>query len=123
MRVLKVAILAVCCGLAFTAKSPQQSAYLDGNEKFLLEWAFDHDEIILTVTANTTGWLGLGFSPNGGMAGADIVTAWVKDGKTIIQVYIFYHCDSIRCNSFAECSGQPETGGWVWLPVWYMYIT
>ena len=33
------------------------------------------------------GYVGLGFSPNGGMAGADIVLAWV-DEKNQVQLSV-----------------------------------
>lgn len=35
----------------------------------------------------TQGYVGLGFSPNGGMKGADVVLGWVADdGKVMLQV-------------------------------------
>ena len=34
----------------------------------------------------TTGYVGLGLSGNGGMAGADIVVGWVKDGEALLYV-------------------------------------
>jgi hypothetical protein len=33
--------------------------------------------IEMEISANTRGYVGLGFSPKGGMAGADIVIGWV----------------------------------------------
>ena len=39
------------------------------------------------VQVKTLGYVGLGISPNGGMAGADIVTAWVKDDLVYFQVF------------------------------------
>ena len=39
-------------------------------------------QIILQITAETTGWVGIGFSPTGSMANADIIMAWVTDGGT-----------------------------------------
>ena len=39
-------------------------------------------EICFAVTVRTTGWVGLGFSPNGGMSNSDVVMGWVKDGQT-----------------------------------------
>ena len=35
------------------------------------------------ITCETTGWVGLGLSPNGGMAGADIAIGWVTAGSHI----------------------------------------
>ena len=39
-------------------------------------------QIILQITAETTGWVGIGFSPTGSMTNADIIMAWVTDGGT-----------------------------------------
>ena len=41
-------------------------------------------KICMAVEVNTLGWVGLGFSPNGGMIGSDIMMAWVIDGQTNI---------------------------------------
>ncbi|KAG8192031.1 hypothetical protein JTE90_025297 [Oedothorax gibbosus] len=42
-------------------------------------------EIEFRVEVETHGYVGFGLSPNGGMAGSDIVTGWVKDGKVYFQ--------------------------------------
>uniref|UniRef100_A0A4W6D3W2 DOMON domain-containing protein n=1 Tax=Lates calcarifer TaxID=8187 RepID=A0A4W6D3W2_LATCA len=49
--------------------------YLDQDHLVCLKWGFDNPQgtITLKVLINTTGWIGFGFSPNGGMAGADII--------------------------------------------------
>ncbi|KAM7367921.1 hypothetical protein PAMP_014186 [Pampus punctatissimus] len=49
--------------------------YLDNNHLVCLKWGFDDLEGIITfkLEVNTTGWVGFGLSPNGGMAGSDIV--------------------------------------------------
>ena len=38
----------------------------------------------MVVEVETMGWVGLGFSPNGGMIGSDIMMGWVKDGVATI---------------------------------------
>ena len=38
----------------------------------------------MAVEVETMGWVGLGFSPNGGMIGSDIMMGWVKDGVATI---------------------------------------
>ena len=35
---------------------------------------------------HTTGWIGMGISPNGGMTGADIVVGWVKNSIPEVTV-------------------------------------
>ena len=44
-------------------------------------------EIQFEVHCRTTGWIGLGFSQNGGMAGSYVVIGWVKDGQTHLKVF------------------------------------
>ncbi|XP_018333725.1 MOXD1 homolog 1 [Agrilus planipennis] len=55
------------------------SAVLDKNGKVLLRWQPRHQEISFRIEAATRGYIGLGFSPNGGMEGADIVLGWIDD--------------------------------------------
>ena len=63
-----------------------QSAYVDVEERFYIEWQYTDTNITILARVNTTGWFGIGFSPNGGMAGADIITASVVNGKPSLQV-------------------------------------
>ncbi|KAF4518097.1 hypothetical protein B566_EDAN007798 [Ephemera danica] len=44
-----------------------------------LSWTYDDKSISFQIEAPTRGYVGLGFSPNGGMTGADIVIGWVDD--------------------------------------------
>jgi len=44
------------------------------------------EEIQFEVHCRTTGWVGLGFSSNGGMAGSDIAIGWVKNGEAYLKV-------------------------------------
>ena len=41
-------------------------------------------KICMAVEVDTLGWVGLGFSPNGGMVDSDIMIAWVIDGEVTI---------------------------------------
>lgn len=52
---------------------------LDGVGNVVLRWQPRHQEILFRVEARTLGYVGIGFSPNGGMEGADMVLAWVDD--------------------------------------------
>ena len=62
------------------------------------------------ITAETTGWVGLGISPNGGMTGADIIMAWVaNDGTTNILVseillmkYLFIDMQRLCCQHISQ---------------------
>ena len=82
MRIILVAALLGFC----LAAGPGQQAYLDGDERFYMEWDYSDTNITILCRVKTTGWFGIGFSPNGGMSGADIVTAGVRDGVPFLQV-------------------------------------
>lgn len=62
--------------------------YLDQNHLVCLKWGFDNLEgnITFKLIVNTTGWVGFGFSPNGGMAGSDIVMGGLGTGGTYFAV-------------------------------------
>uniref|UniRef100_A0A665TQH7 Monooxygenase, DBH-like 1, like n=1 Tax=Echeneis naucrates TaxID=173247 RepID=A0A665TQH7_ECHNA len=49
--------------------------YLDRDHLVCLKWSFNNlqDNIVFKLVVNTTGWVGFGMSPNGGMKGSDIV--------------------------------------------------
>ncbi|KAF5296520.1 hypothetical protein FQR65_LT01510 [Abscondita terminalis] len=53
--------------------------YIDDNKDILLKWQPRHQEILFRVEARTLGYVGIGFSPNGGMHGADIILGWIDD--------------------------------------------
>jgi len=77
---------------------------LDSEDKYNVTWSFDglaaDNYITFTIRAETTGWVGLGFSPNGGMAGADIAVAWVtSDGDAFLE------------DMHATANGLPSTDG------------
>ncbi|XP_073708793.1 DBH-like monooxygenase protein 2 homolog [Garra rufa] len=58
--------------------------HLDHENNVRLRWGFDEIQrtIMFEVTVNTSGWVGFGFSPKGGMTGADIVIGGVgPDGS------------------------------------------
>ncbi|KAK1889581.1 DBH-like monooxygenase protein 2 like [Dissostichus eleginoides] len=58
--------------------------YLDEKHMVCLMWGFDNlkGNITFKLEVNTTGWVGFGFSPNGGMKGADMVIGGVgPDGS------------------------------------------
>ena len=42
--------------------------------------------IAFAVNVSTTGWVGLGISPNGGMVNSDVVIGWVSNGRTYFHV-------------------------------------
>ncbi|CAG0917546.1 unnamed protein product [Notodromas monacha] len=60
-----------------------QSAFLDPNDRIELSWDVDDvaAEITFNVSAKTNGWVGVGFTPSGGMKDADIIVMWIADGE------------------------------------------
>ncbi|ROT68032.1 dopamine beta hydroxylase [Penaeus vannamei] len=59
-------------------------AVLDQRGDFVMLWTPKENNIIFEVQVATKGYVGLGFSPNGGMAGSDIVLGWVTDGGEVM---------------------------------------
>jgi hypothetical protein len=50
---------------------------------YRLYWNYTQRDLIAEVHVKTLGWIGFGFSPNGGMPNSDVMIAWVtNDGKT-----------------------------------------
>lgn len=86
------AILLLLLGTATAAHDLSQeyrfSASLAGDE-YILHWTPDlqRKELAMAVNVSTTGWVGLGLSPNGQMPGSDVVIAWVNsEGEVEFQV-------------------------------------
>ncbi|XP_067947435.1 DBH-like monooxygenase protein 1 homolog [Watersipora subatra] len=78
------ALLIVCCcwldvGKPSSLNNLPNWLVLDSHDKFNVSWTVEGETITFTVTCETTGWVGLGFSPSGSMADADIIVAWVAD--------------------------------------------
>ncbi|XP_019953089.2 DBH-like monooxygenase protein 2 homolog [Paralichthys olivaceus] len=82
---MRTLLTLLCLSLAGTrgagASDPDMPfmVYLDLNQLVCLEWGFDklQGDITFKLTVNTTGWVGLGFSPSGIMKGADMVIGGV----------------------------------------------
>ncbi|XP_071963972.1 DBH-like monooxygenase protein 1 homolog [Antedon mediterranea] len=58
---------------------------LNEENDVMLKWRVDGDDIFFEMSAATTGYVAIGFSPNGGMPGADIVAGWVKNGRAYLS--------------------------------------
>ena len=61
----------------------------DHEGHYTMFYSYDKDLSILRVSVlvQTTGWIGLGISPNGQMPGSDVVIGWVDDnGRAFLQV-------------------------------------
>lgn len=74
---------------------------LDKVGDVVLRWQPRHQEILFRVEARTRGYVGIGFSPNGGMEGADIVLGWVDDRTSSAYLLV-----SITTSGLAICSNH-----------------
>ncbi|XP_063244204.1 MOXD1 homolog 1-like [Bacillus rossius redtenbacheri] len=77
--VLLVLVLAAVLAAA-GAQRGRRHSWLDAG-RVRLQWGRQGDELVLLLEAATAGYVGLGFSPGGGMAGADMVVGWVDDAS------------------------------------------
>ena len=71
------------------------SVQLDTGGHYTMFYSYDKDLNLLriAVLVQTTGWVGLGISPNGQMPGSDVVIGWVdNDGTPFLQVTDYHHC-------------------------------
>ena len=56
---------------------------------YTLHFDVQAENIRFAVNVSTTGWVGLGLSPTGGMANSDVVIGWVNgNGQAFLQVYM-----------------------------------
>ncbi|PNF41834.1 hypothetical protein B7P43_G16517 [Cryptotermes secundus] len=60
------------------------STDLDPN--YSVFWTPGEEDITFEVQVRTLGYVGFGFSADGQMAGADMVTGWVRDNQVFFQV-------------------------------------
>lgn len=81
------------CRGAASDSSFTNSAILDANGNYELFWKFDNNVITFEVQVKTSGWIGFGISPNGGMAGSDMVIGWIDStGSSHFAVYVLELC-------------------------------
>lgn len=71
---LLAALLSLCARASSDPGLPFME-YLDREHLVCLKWGFDdlQGTITFQLVVNTTGWVGVGFSPNGNMQGSDMV--------------------------------------------------
>ena len=55
---------------------------------YTLHWNFTREQntIYFAVNVSTTGWVGFGLSPTGGMVNSDLVIGWVNNGAVYFKV-------------------------------------
>jgi hypothetical protein len=59
--------------------------YLDlmDNGMYRFYWSFTSTDLTGEIHVRTTGWVGFGLSPNGGMDNSDVIVGWIDD-KTLV---------------------------------------
>ncbi|XP_078722728.1 DBH-like monooxygenase protein 1 homolog [Lampetra fluviatilis] len=75
MVMMITGVMKVSCALNVTGNLPFSVVLASGN--FNVSWAFDKEQIVLEAQVRTLGWIGLGLSSTGRMAGSDVVVGWV----------------------------------------------
>ena len=85
--VVGVLVLLVVAAGAYAGGQPEVSVDDDGMKSveadgLAFEWRIDDDEIEVTISAPTTGWVSVGFNPERRMAGATYVIGYV-DGDEV----------------------------------------
>jgi len=87
-----IALLVVQCqGHSHDELSEQYTHHvqLDHEGKYSMFYSVNTVESVMkiSVRVQTTGWIGLGLSPNGQMPGSDVVIGWVDNsGASFLQV-------------------------------------
>ncbi|PNF37793.1 hypothetical protein B7P43_G10128 [Cryptotermes secundus] len=77
------------------------STDLDPN--YSVFWTPGEEDITFEVQVRTLGYVGFGFSADGQMAGADMVTGWVRDNQVFFQVVAFRRADPPSKESYRLC--------------------
>ena len=98
-----LALLQIVLGNLSTRYSFSSTLYDRGGDTYVLRWNFSIAErtIAFAVNVSTTGWVGFGLSPNGGMVNSDVVMGWVRSGRT------YFHVSSSSCKIYAALISPP----------------
>ncbi|CAM9566084.1 unnamed protein product [Lampetra fluviatilis] len=75
VMMMMVGVMKVSCALNATTNLTLSAVLAPGD--FDISWEFDSDQIVLEARVRTQGWVGLGLSSTGMMAGSDLVIGWV----------------------------------------------
>lgn len=73
------------------AASEYHHEVLDRKNRFHFFWKVDKtkEQIVFRIEVETKGYVAVGLSTNGGMAGSDIAIGWIKNGKVYLQVRVY----------------------------------
>lgn len=85
-KVPAAALAAVLLLVATTVSGAHWDHAVDLDENYRLLWSINNQDITFEVQARTLGYVGLGFSTDGSIYGADVVIGWVDNGQVHFQV-------------------------------------
>ena len=91
LAILRVVLILLTAAILIESKTEHQSEILDQDGNYKVDWYIDYEasRVNFTVTVRTTGFIGFGLSPSGGMIGADIVIGGVyPDGEPYFSVSV-----------------------------------
>ncbi|XP_050098172.1 MOXD1 homolog 2-like [Anopheles aquasalis] len=70
---------------AAAGPQPQWDHLVDFDPNYRLLWTVGSQEITFEIQARTLGYVGLGFSKDGTLSGADIAIGWIDQGHVYLQ--------------------------------------
>ncbi len=75
-----VGALMLLCGNVLAGVYPHEVQV----KKMSFAWKVNGDRLEVKLSAETTGWVAVGFNPTDGMKGANYILGYVKDGKVTL---------------------------------------
>lgn len=84
-----ILIFAIVCYIGcISCMTPSSQAMFPNsaelNKDYKVYWNFTQEKITFQVVVNATGWVSLGFSPNGGMYNSDLMMAWTAPNGSVM---------------------------------------
>ena len=58
---------------------------VDLDPNYRLQWNFTTDDLVIRITARTTGWVGFGLSPTGRMSNSNMLVTWMVPSSRTIE--------------------------------------
>uniref|UniRef100_A0A182MPP6 DOMON domain-containing protein n=1 Tax=Anopheles culicifacies TaxID=139723 RepID=A0A182MPP6_9DIPT len=81
---LLVTVCGFCAGSG--GPTPQWEHLVDFDPNYRLLWSVGSQEVTFEIQARTLGYVGVGFSRDGTLLGADIAVGWIDQGHVFLQV-------------------------------------
>ena len=92
IQMLLLATLNAALANDFTFSATLSSDPATQTPIYAVDWSLDRMSKTITfrLTVNSTGWIGFGLSPTGGMKDSDIVVGWVATSGEVL-LYVSVH--------------------------------